>query len=63
MPFPPKGVSQRRLTFTHHRKFPGLAKQPRHWLRASPNGQSIACLMADDHGNAQLYLVDTLTGG
>lgn len=62
MPFPPKGIQQRRLTYTHDRKFPGLAKQPRHWLRASPNGKSIACLMNDDYGNAQLWLVDTLTG-
>ncbi|HGN1707309.1 TPA: DUF3748 domain-containing protein [Providencia rettgeri] len=62
MPFPPKGVCQRRLTYTHNRKFPGLAKSPRHWLRSSPDGKSIACLMKDDGGSVQLWLVDTLTG-
>lgn len=62
MPSPPKGIQQRRLTYTHDKKFPGLAKQPRHWLRTSPDGKSIACLMNDDDGNAQLWLVDTLTG-
>ncbi|TCT31019.1 uncharacterized protein DUF3748 [Providencia alcalifaciens] len=62
MPAPPKDVKQRRLTYTHHRKFPGLAKQTRHWLRSSPNGESIACLMHDDHGIVQLWLVATATG-
>ncbi len=36
MPAPPAGVSQRRLTFTHHRRYPGLVNVPRHWVRANP---------------------------
>ncbi|MBP6121569.1 MULTISPECIES: DUF3748 domain-containing protein [Providencia] len=59
LPSPPKYVQQRRLTYTHQRKYPGLAKQPRHWLRSSPNGESIACLMHDDEGIVQLWLVST----
>jgi hypothetical protein len=34
-PWPPKGVTQRRLTFTAGRKFPGV-RGPRHWLHTSP---------------------------
>lgn len=62
MPAPPKGVQQKRLTYTHQRKFPGLAKQPRHWLRSSPNGELIACLMHDNQGIVQLWTVGTATG-
>jgi len=56
LPFPPKGVSQRRLTFTAERKFPGV-QGPRHWLRCSPDGSQIAFLMKDDHGVVQLWTV------
>jgi hypothetical protein len=56
MPRPPKGTSQRRLTFTAQRKFPGL-QGPRHWLRSSPDGSRIAFLMRDDAGIAQLWTV------
>jgi hypothetical protein len=56
MPRPPKGASQRRLTFTAQRKFPGL-QGPRHWLRSSPDGSRIAFLMRDDAGIAQLWTV------
>ena len=31
LPAPPRGVVQRRLTFTHHRASPGLVNVPRHW--------------------------------
>lgn len=55
-PFPPQGVKQRRLTFTAHRKFPGI-QGPRHWLRTSSDGESIAFLMKDDEGVAQLWTV------
>lgn len=62
LPFPPKNVQQRRLTYTHNRRYPGLVKQPRHWLRTSPDGSAIACLMKDDEGIVQLWLVNTCTG-
>lgn len=55
-PFPPQGVRQRRLTFTADRRFPGV-QGPRHWLRVSPDGSCIACLMKDDEGVAQLWAV------
>lgn len=57
LPSPPAGVAQRRLTHTHQRRFPGLVNQPRHWVRASPNGEQIAFLMRDDQGIVQLWLI------
>jgi len=56
LPFPPKGYSQRRLTFTTQRKFPGI-QGPRHWLRSSPDGSRIAFLMKEDAGIVQLWTV------
>ncbi len=56
LPFPPKGVTQRRLTFTAERKFPGV-QGPRHWLRSSPDGLRIAFLMKDDDGVVQIWTV------
>jgi hypothetical protein len=56
MPFPPKGCVQRRLTFTADRRYPGIQGQ-RHWLRSSPDGQSIAFLMKDNHSTVQLWLI------
>ena len=52
LPAPPAGVKQRRLTRSR-----GLALQPRHWLRAAPDGSAIAFLMADDNGIIQLWTV------
>lgn len=52
LPAPPAGVKQRRLTRSR-----GLALQPRHWLRAAPDGSAIAFLMADDKGIIQLWTV------
>jgi hypothetical protein len=60
-PSPPAAVRQRRLTFTTERGFPGLAG-PRHWLRSSPDGSVIACLMRDDAGMPQLFTVSPLGG-
>ena len=57
LPAPPAGVSQRRLTFTHHRSFPGLVNVPRHWVRSNPQGSAIAFLMRDDTGVVQLWLL------
>ncbi|OON40210.1 biopolymer transporter Tol [Izhakiella australiensis] len=55
LPAPPAGVMQRRLTFTHQRRWPGLVNQPRHWLRSAPDGSEIAFLMKDDQGIVQLW--------
>ena len=60
-PSPPRGVTQRRLTFTADRSHPGI-DGPRHWLRSSPDGSRIACLMRDDLGVVQLFTVSP-TGG
>ncbi|HCM4296169.1 DUF3748 domain-containing protein [Klebsiella quasipneumoniae] len=62
MPAPPAGVSQRRLTFTHHRRYPGLVNIPRHWVRANPQATSIAFLMRDDAGVVQLWLISPQGG-
>jgi len=56
MPFPPRGATQRRLTRTINRKYPGL-QGPRHWLRSSPDGSRIAFLMKDDSGVVQLWTI------
>ena len=55
-PSPPRGVTQRRLTFTVDRSHPGI-DGPRHWLRSSPDGSRIAFLMRDDRGVVQLFTV------
>ncbi|MBW1215610.1 DUF3748 domain-containing protein [Pantoea allii] len=52
LPAPPAGVRQRRITTTQ-----GLALQPRHWLRSSPDGSAIAFLMADSQQVIQLWHV------
>lgn len=52
LPAPPAGVRQRRITTTR-----GLASQPRHWLRSSPDGSKIAFLMADNQQVIQLWVV------
>ena len=55
-PAPPRGVVQRRLTYTADRKHPGL-QGPRHWLRSSPDGSRIGLLMKDDTGVVQLWTI------
>lgn len=55
-PSPPRGTTQRRLTFTTDRKYPGV-QGPRHWLRTSDDGSRIAFLMRDDAGMVQLWTV------
>ena len=54
LPAPPEGVSIRRLTFSEGTPNPGL-QGPRHWLRASPDGSTIAFLDEDRNGVVQLY--------
>ena len=60
-PAPPCGVSQRRITFTAGRRYPGI-QGPRHWLRSSPDGSRIAFLMKDDAGIVQLLTVSPSGG-
>lgn len=60
-PAPPRGVRQRRLTFTAGRQHPGI-QGPRHWLRSSPDGSRIAFLMRDDAGVVQLFTVSPSGG-
>lgn len=55
-PAPPRGITQRRLTFTADRKHPGI-QGPRHWLRSSPDGSRIAFLMRDDSGVVQIWTI------
>jgi len=62
MPAPPLGVKQRRLTFTHGRRYPGLATMPRHWIRSDPGGEHLAFLMRDDNGLAQIWLISPAGG-
>lgn len=60
-PAVPNGVTQRRITFTHDRKYPGI-QGPRFWLRSSPDGAVIYFLMKDDDGIVQVYAV-SIHGG
>jgi len=57
----PKGFSQRRLTFTQDRPYPGL-QGPRHYLLSSPDGEQIAFLMKDAVGTPQLFLISPRGG-
>lgn len=57
LPAPPAGVKQRRLTWGT-----GIAPSPRHWLRSSPDGQSIGFLMADNAQVIQIWQVSPLGG-
>ena len=61
-PAPPRDVTQRRLTFTADRPYPGI-DGPRHWLRSSPDGTRIAFLMRDDRGIVQVFTVSPNGGG
>jgi len=54
LPKPPAGIKQRRLTFS---KGVGVALQPRHWLRSSPDGSMIAFLMNDAKAVVQLWVI------
>jgi Tol biopolymer transport system component len=62
LPAPPSGVMQRRLTFTADRPYPGVVSQPRHWLRASPDGSTLAFLMKDCRGIVQVWGVSPVGG-
>ncbi len=60
-PAPPRGVVQRRLTYTADRTYPGI-QGPRHWLRSAPDGSRIALLMRDEAGVVQLWTVSPCGG-
>jgi len=57
LPTPPRGVTQRRLTFSDKQRYPGLVNTPRHWVRSSPDGSKLAFLMRDDNGVVQLWMI------
>jgi Tol biopolymer transport system component len=57
----PKGLLQRRVTFTMERKHPGL-QGPRVRLRTSPDGSLIYFHMKDDNGIVQIFTVPTVGG-
>lgn len=61
-PAPPRGTIQRRLTFTADRRYPGVCQEVRHWLRSSPDGSQIACLLRDEQAIVQLWLVSPASG-
>ena len=60
-PFPPRGVTQRRLTFTADDPYPGV-QGPRHWLRSSPDGSRIGFLKKDTGGVVQFWTVNPAGG-
>lgn len=60
-PAPPRGVVQRRLTFTADDPFAGLAG-PRHWLRSSPDGSRVGFLKKDAGGVVQFWTVHPAGG-
>ncbi len=56
LPSVPAGVTQKRLTFTQNRKYPGV-QGPRQWLRSSPDGKAVYFCMQDNQGEVQIYKV------
>lgn len=62
LPMPPKGGTNRRLTHTQNKKFPGVATTPRHWLSSAMDGSFISYLARDNEGVVQVFLVSPLGG-
>jgi hypothetical protein len=62
MPGVVAGAQQRRLTHSADRRYPGVATEPRHWVRSSPEGDRIAYLARDDQGVVQVYFISPLGG-
>ena len=62
-PMPPvlSGVRIRRLTRSGELAHPGV-QGPRHWVRASPDGETIAFLAKDDAGIVQIHKVPRAGG-
>lgn len=61
-PLPPEAVTQRRLTSTENKKYPGVVEEPRHWLLSSSDGNYIAYLARDDNGVVQIFVVSPRGG-
>jgi len=57
----PAGVTQRRLTYTSDRVFPGVVGS-RHWAVGSPDGSRIGFYMRDDAGTVQFWTVSPDSG-
>ncbi len=58
---PMVGCTQRRLTRTMDRKFPGV-QGPRNWLVSSPDGKYLFAPMRDERGIVQVFRVATAGG-
>ena len=58
---PMVGCTQRRLTRTVDRKYPGV-QGPRNWLVSSPDGRFIYVPMRDERGIVQVFQVATASG-
>ncbi|MCW1923407.1 DUF3748 domain-containing protein [Luteolibacter arcticus] len=61
LPSPPAGVTIRRLTHTENTARPGL-QGPRHWIRSSPDGSTIAFLDEDADGVVQIFGISPAGG-
>ncbi|MCF0038817.1 DUF3748 domain-containing protein [Dyadobacter fanqingshengii] len=57
-PMPPKGASQRRLTFTAETKYPGCTGI----VRSSPDGNSLAYMAKDENEVEQIFLIAPFGG-
>lgn len=57
-PMPPKGATQRRLTFTAETKYPGCTGI----VRSSADGTSLAYLAKDENGVEQIFLISPFGG-
>ncbi len=56
LPSIPRGVSQRRLTYSQQYAFPGV-QGPRQWLRSSPDGKAIYFYRKDQEGKVQIVAI------
>ncbi|MEZ6072612.1 MAG: DUF3748 domain-containing protein [Pirellulales bacterium] len=62
MPGVVAGAQQRRLTRTVDWPNPGVATEPRHWVRSSPDGEHIGFLARDDAGVIQVFFASPRGG-
>lgn len=56
LPHPPSGIVIRRLTHTENTASPGF-QGPRHWIRSSPDGSTLAFLDQDSEGIVQIFTI------